>query len=321
MTQAEDHKGLLTFMYLKIGGAGMGNKVLIAESDNTVLQVISYFLKLEGFEITTVSDGAVVMDVVSRFMPEVILLDPGLAGVNGIKLSRDIRNKPEFKDVPILYVVEDMDALLKTGEEIPPGYGLIHKPIDPTRMVNTIKECMEAVPDALHAQVEPMGPMGIEELLGWDVSSVVVSGDAQKKDIILENDSAVLYDTFNRLTGAEDPEANIPAEVTERAIGDIERELAQTASVSPLSDETSVSEALTKGHENERDKNVPPIVATNLDRRDFLIPPEAFSNEMIEEMISRISREFIEKVVMDIVPGIAEEEIKKEIERLKGESG
>ncbi|MDD5434789.1 MAG: response regulator [Nitrospira sp.] len=261
----------------------MGNKVLIAESDSTVLQVISYFLKLEGFEITTVSDGAVVMDVVSRFMPEVILIDPGLAGVNGIKLSRDIRNKPEFKDVPILYVVEDMDALLKSGEEIPPGYGLIHKPIDPTRMVNTIKEVMEAVPDTLHEQVEPVGPVGpvgIEELLGWDVSSVLSSEDAQKTDTIMENDSAeVLSDTLDELTGTEEPEENIPVEVTESAIDEVERELEQTASVSPP------------------------------------------SNEMIEEMISRISREFIEKVVMDVVPRIAEEEIKKEIERLKGESG
>ncbi len=73
-------------------------------------------------------------------------------------------------------------------------------------------------------------------------------------------------------------------------------------------------------HENQRDKNVQPILI-EMDRRGFLTPPEGFSDEVIEKMLTKISKEFIEKIVMEVVPMIAEEEIKKEIERLKGESG
>ena len=295
----------------------MDKKVLVAESDSTVLQVISYFLNLEGFEVTTVADGAVVLDVVVRFMPDVILLDPALAGVNGVKLSRDIREIQELKDVPILYIVEDVDSLFKMGEEIPSGYGIIHKPIDPTRMVNTIKECMEGAKQSSFEQVEPMS---IEELLGWSVSE-----DSDKKNLILENDPAVLDNNLSGIVGEEVLDDNIPLEVTERAIEETEEELEQKE------DEAVMSEELTGGIENL----IPTEVGIQthdiaLDSRfhgnDGLLTQATGmghgpSDEQLENIISRLSREFIEKVVMEIVPRIAEEEIKKEIERLKGESG
>ncbi|MBI5193494.1 MAG: response regulator [Nitrospirae bacterium] len=321
----------------------MGKKVLIAESDSTVLQVISYFLKLEGFDISTVSDGTVALDVATRFMPDVILLDPGLSGVNGIEVSRAIRNRPEFpefKYVPILYVIENMDALLKTGEDIPPGYGIIYKPIDPTKMVNTIKDCMEASSMPSYEQVEPMGPIGIEELLGWNVSEESKK-DVNKKDIILENESAVLNDNLAGIAGVEEIEEQIPAEINEVAMEEIEKELEQTGYVSTTLDSNPIpTPALPlKGREfitterAEGDMSIPlpqeeettgeqmesesPLPFKGRDR----VGMGLFPDEIIEKMLSKISREFIEKIVMDVVPRIAEEEVKKEIERLKGESG
>ena len=323
----------------------MGKKVLIAESDSTVLQVISYFLKLEGFEISTVSDGTVALDVASRFMPDVILLDPALSGVNGIKVSRDIRSKPEFpefKDVPILYVIENMDSLLKTGEEIPPGYGIIYKPIDPTKMVNTIKECMEASSETSVTSFEQVETIGIEELLGWHVSEN--SKKDAKEDIILENESAVLNDNMEGIAGVEEIEEQIPAEINEVAMEEIEKELEQTGQISTTF-ESNMSMLHTKDDEYKAPSPGPspavgegamfipslPIGMTGEDTN--FIPPtltgggegegehSSFPDDMIEKMLSKISREFIEKIVMDVVPRIAEEEIKKEIERLKGESG
>ncbi len=281
----------------------MDKKVLVAESDGTVLQVISYFLNLEGFKVTTVTDGAVTLDVALRFMPDVILLDPALTGENGVKLSRDIRDKPEFKDVPILYIVEDVDSLFKMGEEIPPGYGIIHKPIDPTRMVNTIKECVEGAKQSSFEKVEPMS---IEELLGWNVSE-----DSDKKDPILEKESAVLNDNLPGVVEIEELEENIPLEVIESALEETEKELEQAVSIRPSLEETVEGTQILDSSFHGNDGLL--TQATGMGRGP--------SDEQIEKMISKISREFIEKVVMEIVPRIAEEEIKKEIERLKGESG
>ena len=45
------------------------------------------------------------------------------------------------------------------------------------------------------------------------------------------------------------------------------------------------------------------------------------TDDMIEGIISRLARDIVEKVTWDVVPKIAEEEVRREIERLKGESG
>src|SRR3989337_641920 len=117
--------------------------ILVAESDSAVQQVVSYFLDLEGYEVTTAADGIGALEAVEKSLPEVILLSPDLSGLNGIEVSRLIREKSQFKGIPILYIIDSEDSLLKMGQDIPPGYGVINKPIDPSKMTNTIKEYID----------------------------------------------------------------------------------------------------------------------------------------------------------------------------------
>lgn len=308
----------------------MGKKVLIVESDNTILQVVSYFLNLEGFEIATVSDDAVTLEVAGRFRPDIILVDPGLSVVKGASVSRAIRASPEFKNVPILYLVENMDVLLKMGEEVPPGYGIIYKPIDPTRMVNTIKERMEEPKPSLTEQVEPMS---IEELLGWDVTDDIKEGDAGNPGIELKNEPILINDELSALAGLEASEVNIPVCVAESAQGKTEMESEQTVFVGQSlveiqedgqieagEMEMAIPEPEIYGNEpevsgRESDENNPPILLGKVEA-DIR---ERITDDLIKNMIKKIAGEFIEKVVLEVVSRIAEEEIKKEIERLKGD--
>jgi len=145
----------------------MGAKVLVAESDSTVQQVVSYFLNLEGFEVVTAGDGVSALEAVEAHQPEAVLLSPVLSGINGIEVSRLILEKSQFRDMPILFIVEGEDSLLKMGGDLPMGYGVIRKPIDPTKMVDTLNAYMgKGEPPAAKAGES----VSIEELLGWDVT-------------------------------------------------------------------------------------------------------------------------------------------------------
>ncbi|MBI5193493.1 MAG: valine--tRNA ligase [Nitrospirae bacterium] len=52
-----------------------------------------------------------------------------------------------------------------------------------------------------------------------------------------------------------------------------------------IADKSLMSGAITKGHENQRDKNVPPILNLGTDRRGFPTPPEGFSNEFLNNLL------------------------------------
>src|SRR4030067_3609096 len=151
----------------------MGAKVLVAESDSTVQQVVSYFLNLEGFEVVTAGDGIAALEAVEVHHPEAVLLSPVLSGSNGVEVSRLIREKSQFRDMPIMFIIESEDSLLKMGGDLPMGYGVIRKPIDPTKMIDTLKAYLgKGEPPAAKTGES----LSIEELLGW-----AVTGDARTK--------------------------------------------------------------------------------------------------------------------------------------------
>lgn len=276
----------------------MGIKILVAESDSAVQQVVSYFLNLEGFEVTKAGDGISALEAVESSHPEAILLSPELIGINGIEVSRLIREKSQFNNVPILYIVESKESLEKRAGEIPPGYGLITKPIDPTKMVNTIKEYIE---EAKKSTVETSQPavskgrsagqeesISIEELLGWNVSE-----EAGKKEVFQreepqkspEKSPQEFIDLSTELFGAQEKTG-------------VEKELSDLFIKQEITGEA-------KGGESSG------IIEADLKSR--------ITDDMIENVVSKIARDIIERKVWEIVPKIAEEEVKKEIERLKGE--
>ncbi|OGW14916.1 MAG: hypothetical protein A2035_00450 [Nitrospirae bacterium GWA2_42_11] len=266
----------------------MGKKILVAESDSAVQQVVSYFLDLEGYEVTTAADGIGALEAVEKSLPEVILLSPDLSGLNGIEVSRLIREKSQFKGIPILYIIDSEDSLLKMGQDIPPGYGVINKPIDPSKMTNTIKEYIDK---AKQSQEEEAGGVSIEELLGWEVTE-----ESKEKEAASQEEKPDINAVFTDLFGTAESE--------------------QTFTTPKFAEElraaTIYEEVPTEPEKKETFQDTEAVEADLKSR---------ITDDMIKDIVSRISRDIIERVVSDVVPRIAEEEIKKEIERLKGDSG
>ena len=299
----------------------MGKKILVAESDSAVQQVVSYFLDLEGYEVTTAADGIGALEAVEKSLPEVILLSPDLSGLNGIEVSRLIREKSQFKGIPILYIIDSEDSLLKMGQDIPPGYGVINKPIDPSKMTNTIKEYIDK---AKQSQEEEAGGVSIEELLGWEVTE-----ESKEKEAAPQEEKPDINAVFTDLFGTAESE-QIFTTPASRHVESPETEakvMGQEPEVQKTEDIPSIISA--KFAEELRAATIYEEVPTEPEKKETFQDTEAveadlksrITDDMIKDIVSRISRDIIERVVSDVVPRIAEEEIKKEIERLKGDSG
>ncbi len=269
----------------------MGKKIVVAESDSTVQQVVSYFLNLEGFEVVTAGDGVAALEAVEAHQPEAVLLSPVLSGINGIEVSRLILEKSQFRDMPILFLVESEDSLLKMGGDLPMGYGVIRKPIDPTKMTDTLKAYMgKGEPPAAEAGES----VSIEELLGWDVNEADKTKVTEWQEAA--PDSPDIAGIASGMFGAK--EAMVREEIREKA-----QEPPAEESVAALAEKEAAAAAT----------ETPVSMEADLRTR--------ITDDMIEGIISRMARDIVEKVTWDVVPKIAGEEIRREIERLKGESG
>src|SRR5262249_8710651 len=76
-----------------------GGRVLIVEDDADIADVLRRSLRNEGYEVRTTGDGVEALDVAAGFFPDVVVLDLGLPGMDGVEVCRRLRTDG---DVPIL---------------------------------------------------------------------------------------------------------------------------------------------------------------------------------------------------------------------------
>ncbi len=76
-----------------------GGRVLIVEDDADIADVLRRSLRNEGYEVRTSADGVEALDVAAGFMPDLVVLDLGLPGLDGVEVCRRLRSDG---DVPIL---------------------------------------------------------------------------------------------------------------------------------------------------------------------------------------------------------------------------
>jgi two-component system, OmpR family, response regulator MprA len=74
-------------------------RVLVVEDDAEIADVLRRFLRQEGHEVRTAVDGEEALPAASEFVPDLVILDLGLPGLDGVEVCRQLRGGG---DVPIL---------------------------------------------------------------------------------------------------------------------------------------------------------------------------------------------------------------------------
>lgn len=79
-------------------------RVLLAEDNRDISSSMSALLELEGFDVKTVHDGRDAVDAARVHSPEIILLDIGLAGLDGYYVAERLRNEVALTDTLIVAI-------------------------------------------------------------------------------------------------------------------------------------------------------------------------------------------------------------------------
>jgi two-component system response regulator BaeR len=114
----------------------MNPRLLVVEDEKKLAEILTDYLKLENFEVNCVHRGDEALQQVKASLPDAILLDIMLPGMDGISLCKEIRR---FSNVPILMLtarVEEIDRLL--GLELGAD-DYICKPYSPREVVARVK--------------------------------------------------------------------------------------------------------------------------------------------------------------------------------------
>jgi len=78
-----------------------GRSALVVDDDTQILKLIKVNLEARGFDVTVALDGESALDLFEQSVPDIVLLDITLPGINGIQVCHRIRQR---SNVPIIMV-------------------------------------------------------------------------------------------------------------------------------------------------------------------------------------------------------------------------
>ncbi len=111
-------------------------KIMIVDDDENICELLRLYLEKDGFETLTVNNGLKAVEAEGRFLPDLILLDIMLPGIDGWQVCREIRKS---SDVPIIMLTakgETFDKIL--GLELGAD-DYVSKPFDAKEVIARIK--------------------------------------------------------------------------------------------------------------------------------------------------------------------------------------
>lgn len=77
-------------------------KILVVDDDRSITELVSQILSLEGFRVETAQGHGEVMFKISRFNPELIILDMLLSNEDGRTICQDLKSNEQFNVIPIV---------------------------------------------------------------------------------------------------------------------------------------------------------------------------------------------------------------------------
>jgi two-component system, OmpR family, response regulator len=134
-------------------------KVLIVDDDRDVRDMLAEYLASHGYEVAQADGGVAMRTELERGVPDVVLLDIGLPGEDGLSLARYLRERYDLGIIMVTGAGEVVDRIvgLEMGAD-----DYVAKPFDPRELRARLKSVMRRV-QSRAAPAAPQGPAGAAE--------------------------------------------------------------------------------------------------------------------------------------------------------------
>jgi twitching motility two-component system response regulator PilH len=114
-------------------------RVLIVDDSPTETYKISSILSKHGYDVITAENGEQGVSVARKELPDVVLMDIVMPGLNGFQATRQLSREPSTSHIPVIIVTtKDQDTDRVWGQR-QGAKGYLTKPVDGKVLVQTIE--------------------------------------------------------------------------------------------------------------------------------------------------------------------------------------
>jgi twitching motility two-component system response regulator PilH len=117
-------------------------RVLIVDDSPTETQKMKAILTKNGHEVLEAGGGQEGIDVAKAELPDVVLMDIVMPGVNGFQATRQIKQNDSTSHIPVIIVTTKNQDTDRIWSQRQGAVGYLVKPVDEKQLLKTIKEVL-----------------------------------------------------------------------------------------------------------------------------------------------------------------------------------
>src|ERR1700728_3435192 len=118
-------------------------KILVADDESHILNVVSLKLSNAGYTVVTASDGQEAFEIATAQRPDLIITDYHMPLLSGLELCQKLRQSDATSGIPTILLTARGYALEPTDMEQNGISRMVSKPFSPRQLLATVNEMLE----------------------------------------------------------------------------------------------------------------------------------------------------------------------------------
>lgn len=120
----------------------MTKKILIADDDDNIRELVRVSLETGGYELHEATDGVQALDMALKLQPDLIVLDIMMPGKVGYEVCAEVKKNPETRHTRIILLsARGKPISLQTGQALGAD-AYLSKPFNPEELERTVKKLL-----------------------------------------------------------------------------------------------------------------------------------------------------------------------------------
>ncbi|HEY3489402.1 MAG TPA: diguanylate cyclase [Candidatus Deferrimicrobiaceae bacterium] len=141
------------------------HRLLLVDDSETVRDMLAFVLAESGLEVETAATGIEALRAAFRSLPDMILMNIRLPGMNGAQACRVLKADPATRDIPVVLVSTEEGGTAKFHASRSGADRVLLKDVNPEDIVQVVSDCLESRPPGAPPPAPPDAEMSDAEIL------------------------------------------------------------------------------------------------------------------------------------------------------------
>lgn len=117
-------------------------KILIADDEIYMLRLLEMTFKKGGYAVVSCRDGREALATAAAALPQLIVLDVMMPGLDGLGALRQLKENPATRDIPVVVLSAKGHALTRVEAEVAGAILFLAKPFSPNQLLGEVRKIL-----------------------------------------------------------------------------------------------------------------------------------------------------------------------------------